>query len=372
MEYVKCIDKYKNGDIIIYRLQNYCGNIRDVNESQLIKVIKSGLLSVVNMTFNESDSSFNIAKESEEKTFKYKFESYKKYEEKQRLIGRVFDFEITNSKIYINRYHDAPERTEIIIPDFVDGFKTKRKGSYASERVFGDCKYIQKIIMKKPILGETKNLFECFKGRKLDLTEFNTSNITNMTCMFRNSNIDKIILGGLFNTSKVKSMSNMFDGCVTTKLILGDSFYTTSLKSAAYMFEFCEAEEIDLGDKFDASNISVMKFMFYGAEVDNIKLGKRFDTSNVTDFVRMFSDCDVLNIDLGDKFNTSKAIKIFQMFHSCGALNIRLGSKFILKPGLNVTDMFFNCNSNIYIDKNTDKYTLDTINKKMKKQPILY
>ena len=94
---------------------------------------------------------------------------------------------------------------------------------------------------------ENEPIFSCenmFKGlvniSKIDLSNFNTSQVTNMASMFEGcSNLTKITFGNM-NTSNVKDMSGMFNNI----------FELTSL---------------DLS-KFNTSNVISMKKMFAGAK----------------------------------------------------------------------------------------------------------
>ena len=64
-------------------------------------------------------------------------------------------------------------------------------------------------------------MFEgCTNLTNIDLSSFNTQNVTNMEGMFFNcSNLTNIDLSS-FNTQKVTKMSGMFDGCYNLKEII--------------------------------------------------------------------------------------------------------------------------------------------------------
>ena len=60
---------------------------------------------------------------------------------------------------------------------------------------------------------------ECSNITNIDLSSFNTQNVTNMYCMFHNcSNLTNIDLSS-FNTQNVTNMYRMFDVCFKLKEI---------------------------------------------------------------------------------------------------------------------------------------------------------
>ena len=104
--------------------------------------------------------------------------------------------------------------------------------------------------------------------RSVNVSSFNTSNVTNMELMFYNTKIVNLDLRN-FNTSNVITMGSMFDN-------------NYSLKT------------VDLSS---------------------------FDTSKVENFESMFGSCNRLTtIYVSDKFVTTSARKSNQMFHMCNKL----------------------------------------------------
>ena len=61
-------------------------------------------------------------------------------------------------------------------------------------------------------------MLEMFQGceniKSLDLSKFDTSKVTDISSMFKNSmNLETIYLSSSFNTKNVKDMSSLFQGC---------------------------------------------------------------------------------------------------------------------------------------------------------------
>ena len=155
------------------------------------------------------------------------------------------------------------------------------------------------------------------KGNKinqinLDLSEFDTSNVTNMAGMFCQieSDFSNLLTNfnlSSFNTEKVTNMDCMFS------YFSGNTAFESGI------------EALDLSS-FNTSNVTSMKNMFLGCGYGSMKslnLGKNFDTSKVTDMSYMFQYCgrQKLNwLDLGDKFviNISDSNKMKDMFNDLG------------------------------------------------------
>ncbi len=71
----------------------------------------------------------------------------------------------------------------------------------------------------------------CSSLISLDLSSFNTSNVTNMEAMFQNDvNLENITFGDNFNTSKVKDMIAMFASCKKLSYINLSNFDTSNVK----------------------------------------------------------------------------------------------------------------------------------------------
>ena len=279
----------------------------------------------------------------EKDDFKDRMEKLKIYTMKQDILGdKLFDFEVSdeNNEIYITKYYDKPERKEVVIPSFVDGIKYRNANdndrdedediSFRLIGIFFGCKYLEKVRMGPNVKGDLAVLFCGFKGDKLDLSDFDTSNITNMDSMFEWCYAKHIHLGNKFNTSKVESMKFMFCSSKIRKLELPEYFNTRNVENMEGMFYCCSAEEINLGKAFYTSNVRDMSRMFSCSSLKKLDLGDNFDTSNVEDMSCMFEDCgtfgDVMDsITLGDKFHINNNNDV--IFSGCKADKIVLGHK---------------------------------------------
>ena len=132
---------------------------------------------------------------------------------------------------------------------------------------------------------------------ELDLSGFNTSNVTNMSQMFaRMSNLTTLDLSN-FDTSKVTDMSGMFGNMYNLTTINLSSFDTSQVTNMGLMFySMTNLVTLDLSN-FNTSKVTNMNDMFslwYGDrlkdKLEKIYVNNDFDTTNLTDFSEMFEN----------------------------------------------------------------------------------
>ena len=170
---------------------------------------------------------------------------------------------------------------------------------------------------------------------------FNTSNATNMTAMFRGcNNLTELDLR-MFDTSNVKSMYNMFAESGIKNVNLS-SFVTHNLDGGGMqrMFFNCtKLESLDLSS-FDTSSITNFEKIFYHCTSLKSLNVSNFNTSNVTNFYDMFNGCSSLKeLDVSG-FDTSKAVIMGNMFSGCSSLESLDVSHFNTSNVKTMSDMF--------------------------------
>ncbi|MBE8867319.1 BspA family leucine-rich repeat surface protein [Enterococcus hirae] len=159
-----------------------------------------------------------------------------------------------------------------------------KESPWSSNKV--DNKAIKKIVLAgKVVAPENSNYLFSTSTVGKDLTnvteieglsQLDTSNVTDMSKMFKGmSSITSLDVSG-FDTSNVTDMANMFRGMSSV----------TSLDVSG----------------FDTSNVTTMENMFYNiSSVTSLDLSV-FDTSNVTTMQDMFKDTPLAKLTLGDHF----------------------------------------------------------------------
>ena len=96
-------------------------------------------------------------------------------------------------------------------------------------------------------------MFSDSKATTLDVSNFNTSNVTNMNGMFYNSKATTLDVSN-FDASKVTNMSNMFYKATNLKTIyVSNKFNTDKVTSSTDMFSSCTNLVGGAGTKYDST-----------------------------------------------------------------------------------------------------------------------
>ena len=132
-------------------------------------------------------------------------------------------------------------------------------------------------------------LFDRMLFKYIDISEWDVSNVTNMSCMFFGcKKLESVGDISSWDVSNVTDMSSMFYGC---------TYFNQNISS------------------WDVSNVIRMSYMFAWCESFNQDLSN-WNVSNVTDMSSMFKFCRSFNQDLS-KWNISKVRYHSYMFENC-------------------------------------------------------
>ena len=153
-----------------------------------------------------------------------------------------------------------------------------------------------------------KNIIE------LDLSNFDTSKVTNMSHMFNGmSNLTTLNLSN-FNTSNVTNMGGMFFNMTNLTAFNFSNFDTSKVTDMGSMFYgMSSLTTLDLFN-FNTSQVMIMGGMFFNmANLTTLNLSN-FDTSNVTDMRSMFNGMtNLASLDISS-FNTKNVENMSGMF----------------------------------------------------------
>ena len=170
------------------------------------------------------------------------------------------------------------------------------------ESMFASCSSLTSLDLSNFNTSKVTNILQMFSYceslTSLDLSSFNTSNVTNMYAMFEGcSSLTSLDLSG-FNTSKVTDMSDMFFNCSSLTSLYLSSFNTSQVIGMQGMFSRClSLTTLDLNG-FNTSKVTNMQGMFRGcSSLTNLELNN-FNTSNVTNMSFMFSGCSKLQTQI--------------------------------------------------------------------------
>lgn len=146
------------------------------------------------------------------------------------------------------------------------------------------------------------------KPIKLDLSNWKTHNVRNMTMLFEDCETITDINISTWNTSNVEDMSNMFSRCKSLKTIDLSNFDTSHVTDMSYMFSCCfSLNSLDLSN-FDTSNVTRMCGMFhYCKNLTDLDIS-HFNIENIQDYNDMFEDCE--NLENLKLFNISNEMLI--------------------------------------------------------------
>jgi surface protein len=273
-------------------------------------------------------------KEEKNKDFKdiYFLENNKKEEVHNNEINESnIEVYINNKKIKFSKY-----------------FRPTQKGEYIIKLIFlkqmTDCSYM---------------FSNCSNIISIDLSSFDSSNVTHMNYMFSECyNLNEINLTNL-KAYNVIDMNHMFNKCHEfTKLEFPLSFSTQKITDMSFMFQECQKlSEIIFSKSFITNNVVNMKSIFGKCfKLKYLDLSN-FNTENVSDMSYMFEQCNNLEKIVLDPsaFKTNKVVKMGRMFSECYSLKEIDLSSFNVEKVIHMSFMFNNCRQLTMVDLSKTK-----------------
>ena len=221
-------------------------------------------------------------------------------------------------------------------------------GSYLlhNDYVDGIISNVDKIVLNtKGALSAYQLFISLDKVKEIDLSGFDTGNVTDMSEMFNECrSLKKVNLTGV-DTSKVTNMYWMFWGCESLEEVDVTGFDTSNVTSMEGMFCQCSSlETLDLS-KFNTGNVTNMWDMFRECRsLISLDLSG-FDTSNVTNMGCMFGYCENLTSLKVSGFNTGNVTNMQDMFENCKSLQMLDLKSFNTDNVKNMAGMFGVCAS---------------------------
>lgn len=305
-----CIQKFKkNNKIYGYRLQDAQGNTMNVYADQLKTAIANKQIEIINLTLTSDNRLVDTSEqqpqpESEE-------QQLKNYIAKCQLIG--IQLKIIEIPTFCGHHCTLISESEtqhiIYIPDNVTQLNDRARLVFTDQimKLKGAIKVIGGHSLKT-----ANSMFASCKAQYIDLSNFDTSKVIDMSFMFVRCKAQVIELSS-FNTSKVEDMHGMFSLCLVESLDLS-SFDTSNVVNMHSMFEYCQAQSINLSS-FNTSRVRSMGKMFFECQAQTFDFSS-FDTRNVKDMYAMFYECKSQSIDLSS-FSISSETETKSMFKYC-------------------------------------------------------
>ena len=246
-----------------------------------------------------------------------------------------------HSSTYKSKVTKIITSSKLVVPDNVvekwDVSKNKDGSVMAYAEDDGNGGYVVTICSDGKIYldSDASNLFSGFSAiTSMDLSNINTSMVTNMYAMFASNSLTTLDLSN-FDTSRVTNMSAMFANCGQLLNLNLKDFNTSNVLDMSNMFNGVGFKNIDVSS-FDTSNVTNMMCMFIGTKLVSLDISN-FNTSKVTNMTAMFVNCtDLVNLKLGE-FDTSNVFSMSSMFQSDANLVTEIT---IRNPNGNYSSMF--------------------------------
>ena len=328
----------------------------DIKENKEIRIINSyeeAKRSDNKFKIYGNDSEYNNEEEIKEKC-------QIKIDGEQIDFSYIHDFNIGKHKIeYIFRNNIIKADymfygCEYLIILDLSNFNTQDVTNMSS--MFNGCNSLTNLNLAnfntQNVVDMSRMFFKCNSLQNLNLSHFNTQNLVNMSHMFDNCSALKSLNLSSFNTQKVNDMNHLFYGCKSLVDLNLSSFNTENVINMRSMFDDCNSlENIDLS-KFNTQNVEYMDLMFFACDsLQSLNLSN-FNTQKVNNLSCLFDGCNSLkNLDLSS-FNTEKVTDMSCMFSCCFSLKNLNISNFDTRYVANMSRMFNECNSLETLDLN--------------------
>jgi surface protein len=247
----------------------------------------------------------------------------------------------------------------------VSGFDTSNVTNMAT--VFTNCSSLTTLDVSGFKTGSATSMSGMFSGcaklTSLDVSGFDTGNVTNMASVFTNcSSLTSLDVSG-FKTGSVTNTSGIFSGCSKLTSLDVSGFDTGNVIAMNYMFANCSSLISLDTSNFDMSKVTNMAYMFSGCSKLTSLDVSGFQTGNVTNMEYMFYRCSSLTTLDVSGFKTGSATNMSGMFSGCSKLISLDVSGFNTGNVTNMGYMFYECSSLTVLDLssfNTTKVTSAT------------
>lgn len=214
--------------------------------------------------------------------------------------------------------------------------------------MFAGCSDLTYVDFSGSDLGSVTNMDRMFHFcTRLETVDFGASEIRNVTniSMFGLCSSLKSVDMSHFHTSNVTDMSNLFKECRALTSVKIGGFYTGNVTNMSGMFYNCgQLTSLDVSG-LDTAQVTDMSDMFYNCSNLTSLDVSGFDTAQVTDMSGMFYNCGQLTVLDISGFDTAQVTDMSNIFYNCGRLADLDVSGFQMGNVTKITGMFTNCRS---------------------------
>ena len=185
---------------------------------------------------------------------------------------------------------------------------------------------------------------------KVDLSGWNTSNVTNMSNLFyETKNLTQEIVDCI-DTTNCQNMRFLFYESELDEIDLS-GWDTSNVTDMSYMFGYTKSlKEVTLGGEFDTSKVKDFSYMF-----DNSTLSKapvqQMDFSSASNVTGMFQYCrNITELDFSGKTFGSELTSISSISSDCGSMKTFLFQNVTAENLSSINGLFMRCDSLETID----------------------
>ena len=157
-------------------------------------------------------------------------------------------------------------------------------------------------------------------GKNIDVSKWDVSNVKNMKLMFRSKDKFNCDLSN-WDVSNVEEMDKMFDECYEFEGNGLENWNVSNVKYTNLMFHNCFEFNCDLSN-WDVSNVEDMRAIFVDCKSFEGKGLDKWDVSNVKDMGWMFYNCKNFDCDL-EHWNVSNVKDMEKIFDGCTSLKTK-------------------------------------------------
>ncbi|EKF8800577.1 BspA family leucine-rich repeat surface protein [Enterococcus faecalis] len=301
------VKKTDNGVIDIPSQVYYNDNKSEVYQVRVSQKLWDDLKNK-NQTFKDSVTKFNFPASGGHKAASF--------EDKQLNLSFIFG----NDKGYIdNNYFGYRNLTSVDLSGLDWKFVNNTRSMFQS------CSNLTTVTLGDGTnflnISDMGNMFNgCSSLTSLDVSNWNTSLVTNMSGMFGDCFSLTSLDVSNWNTSRVTDMTFMFSGCSSLTSLDVSNWNTSLVTDMSLMFNGCSSlTSLDVSN-WNTSRVTEMVGMFYNCSSLTSLDVSNWNTSLVTDMSEMFRDCSSLtSLDISN-WNTSRVTDKSEMFRGCSSL----------------------------------------------------
>ncbi|EOL49345.1 BspA family leucine-rich repeat surface protein [Enterococcus caccae] len=245
-----------------------------------------------------------------------------KIEHSSRLDGKKIKKIVFTKPVVANKYSDYLffELGELETIDGLELLNTSHVSgmSYMFGAAFGSGNKLSTINVSNWDTSNVTDMSYMFASASnlttIDVSSWDTSNVTNMFAMFRDASSLTTLDVSKWNTSKVSRMADMFRGAGSLIALETGNWDISNITDMSYMFEYAKSLTTLDVSKWDTSNVKNMFHTFNFASSLKVLDVSNWNTSNVTNMRNLFYSTSSLSVLDISKWHTNNVTDMAYMF----------------------------------------------------------